>query len=118
MYKMLPTEEEMKEFVREIPPTAKGKLEALNKFFFREKDMDEAFRQMNTFFLDLIGNNPDYLQALKDCKTEEEIKQATENFFRNNPKMVQETILSFLAVKRDKWEEQEKKKEDEKSRRG
>ncbi len=108
---MLPTEEEMREFVKEIPPTAQGKLEAMNKLFFKEKDMAEAFREAHLFFMDLIKNNPDYLEALKNCKTEEEIKQATEKFYKNNPKMTEETLLSMLAVKRDKWEEQEKKKE-------
>ena len=108
---MLPTEEEMREFVKEIPPTAAGKLAAMNKLFCKEKDMAEAFRQVNLFFQDLVKNNPDYLKALNNCKTEEEIKQTTENFYKNNPKMTEETLLSMLAVKRDKWEEQEKKKE-------
>lgn len=107
---MLPTEEEMREFVKEIPPTAQGKLEAMNKFFFKEKNMEEAFKQANLFFRDLIGNNPDFLEAIKNCKTEEEIKNAIEKFYQNNPKMVEETLLSMLAVKRDKWEEQEQKK--------
>ncbi len=127
---MLPTEEvlrskasgtpealplsEMKEFVKEIPPTAKGKLAAMNKLFFKEKDMAEAFEQMNLFFKDLIGNNPDYLEAIKNCKTEEEIKNTIEDFYRKNPKMVEETLLSMLAVKRDKWEQQEHEKEEEK----
>ena len=108
---MLPTEEEMIEFVKEIPPTPLGKLEAMNKLFFKEKDMAEAFRQMNLVFQDLIKNNPDYLEAIKNCRTEEEIKNAIGDFYKNNPKMVEETLLSMLAVKRDKWEAQEKKKE-------
>ena len=108
---MLPTEEEMIEFVKEIPPTPLGKLEAMNKLFFKEKDMAEAFRQMNLVFTDLIKNNPDYLEAIKNCQTEEEIKNAIGDFYKNNPKMVEETLLSMLAVKRDKWEAQEKKKE-------
>lgn len=108
---MLPTIEEMEEFVKEIPPTAAGKLEAMNKLFFKEKDMAEAFRQMNLVFTDLIKNNPDYLEAIKNCRTEEEIKNAIGDFYSKNPKMVEETLLSMLAVKRDKWEEKEKKKE-------
>ena len=105
-----PSLSEMLEFVKEIPPTPLGKLEAMNKLFFKEKDMAEAFRQMNLVFTDLIKNNPDYLEAIKNCRTEEEIKNATENFYKNNPKMVEETLLSMLAIKRDKWEEQEKRK--------
>lgn len=108
---MLPTADEMKEFVKEIPSTALGKLEAMNKLFFKEKDLAEAFRQMNLVFTDLIKNNPDYLEAIKNCRTEEEIKKVIGDFYSNNPKMVEETLLSMLAVKRDKWEEQEKKKE-------
>jgi len=108
---MLPTEDEMLEFVKEIPPTPLGKLEAMNKLFFKEKDMVKAFEQMNLMFTDLIKNNPDYLEAIKNCRTEEEIKNATENVYKNNPKMVEETLLSMLAIKRDKWEEQEKRKE-------
>src|SRR3989338_7927194 len=111
MLPTLPTEEELREFVKEIPPTAAGKLEAMNKLFFREKNMAEAFEQMNLFFRDLIANNPDYGEAIKNCKTEEEIKNATENFYKNNPQMVEETLLSMLMVKRDQWEENEKKKE-------
>lgn len=110
-----PSLSELREFVKEIPPTAAGKLAAMNKLFFKEKDMGEAMRQMDLFFKDLIGNNPDYLDALKNCRTEEEIKNATRDFYANNPKMVEETLLSMLTVKRDKWEEQEKKKEQEKS---
>ncbi len=111
---MLPDEEEMKEFVKEIPKTAQGKLEAMNKLFFKEENMEEAFRQMNLFFKDLIGNNPDYFEALKNCQTEEEIKRTAEEFFTKNPKMVDETLLSMLAVKRDQWELKEKKKEAQK----
>lgn len=110
---MLPSEEEMKEFVKEIPETTKGKLEAMNKLLFKEKTLEEAFRRLNLFFKDLMGNNPDYFAALKDCRSEEEIKQKTEEFFRNNPKMVEETLLSMLAAKRDQWEEKEKKKEND-----
>ncbi|MDO8656713.1 MAG: hypothetical protein Q7K45_05740 [Nanoarchaeota archaeon] len=105
-----PSLSEMLEFVKEIPPTAEGKLAAMNKLFFKEKDMAEAFRQMNLVFTDLIKNNPDYLEAIKNCRTEEEIKNAIGNFYKNNPKMVEETLLSMLAIKRDKWEEQEKRK--------
>ena len=49
----------MEEFVKEIPPTAKGKLEAMNNLFFKEKSVEEAFKQANLFFKDLISNNPD-----------------------------------------------------------
>ncbi len=108
---MLPDEQEMREFVKEIPPTAQGKLAAMNKLFFKEAKMEEAFAQMDLFFKDLISNNPAYFEALQHCRTEEEIKLATADFFARNPQMVEETILSMLAVKRDKWEAQEKKKE-------
>ncbi len=108
---MLPTIEEMQEFVKEIPPTAEGKLKAMNKLFSKEKNMAKAFEQINLFFQDLIKNNPDYLDAIKNCRTEEEIKQATARFYAQNPRMAEETLLSMLAVKRDQWEEQEKKKE-------
>lgn len=108
---MLPNIEEMKEFVKEIPKTPLGKLEALNKFFLKEKNMKDAFKQMMLFFDDLVKNNPDYHQALKDCRTEEEIKHKTEEFFRNNPKMIEETLLSMMMVKRDKWEKKESEKE-------
>lgn len=108
---MLPDEDEMREFVKEIPPTAAGKLAAMNKLFFKEKDMAEAFQQMNLMFQDLIKNNPDYFEAIKNCRTEEEIKNAIGDFYKKNPKMVEETLLSMLAVKRDKWEKQEQKKE-------
>ncbi len=107
---MLPNIEEMEEFVKEIPPTPEGKLKALNKFFLKEKKMEDAFKQMMLFFEDLVKNNPDYHQALKDCKTEEEIKQKTEEFFKNNPKMIEETLLSMMMVKRDKWEKKENEK--------
>lgn len=108
---MLPTEEEMIEFVKEIPPTPFGKLEAMNKLFLKEKDAAEAFRQMNLVFQDLTKNNPDYLEAIKHCRTEEEIKNAVEQFYKNNPKMMEETLLSMLAVKRDRWEEQQRREE-------
>src|SRR3989344_3557939 len=110
---MLPDEEEMKEFVKEIPPTASGKLAAMNKLFFKEKDTEESFKQMSLFFEDLIKNNPDYFEAIKNCRTEEEIKFAIGEYFRKNPKMVEETMLSLLAVKRNKWEDQEKSNEKE-----
>ena len=106
---MLPSDEEMKEFVKEIPETPEGKLKAMNKLLFKEKDMGEAMKQMNLFLMDLIKNNPEYLEVLKKCKTEEEIKKASKDFFDKNPKMVEETILSMLAVKRNKWEQQDKK---------
>lgn len=109
---MLPNEEEMKEFVKEIPNTPEGKLKAMNKLFFKEKNTEEALKQMNLFFTDLVKNNPDYLEMLKSCKTEEEIKNNTKEFFDRNPKMVEETLLSMLMVKRDKWEEKEKKEGD------
>ena len=108
---MLPDEEEMKEFVKEIPPTAAGKLEAMNKLFFKEKNPEEAFKQMALFFQDLRGNNPEYFKALKNCRTEEEIKGASEKFFKTHPQMVDEVLLSMLAVKRDQWEEKESAKE-------
>lgn len=108
--KMLPSEEEMKEFVKEVPKTAAGKLEAMNKLVFKEKSSEEAFKQMLLFFEDLMKNNPEYFEALKRCKTEEEIKNASEEFFKNNPAMTDEVMLSMLAVKRDKWEQKEKDK--------
>lgn len=108
---MLPTKKEMEEFVKEIPRTPLGKLEALNKFFLKEKNMEDAFKQMALFFQDLMGNNPAYFEAMKNCRTEEEIKQKSKEFFDNHPEMVEEVLLSMLAVKRDKWEEKEREKE-------
>src|SRR3989344_4797667 len=99
---MLPDEEEMKEFAKEIPKTPLGKLEAMNKLFFKEKNPEEVFKRMTLFFSDLIKNNPDYLEAMKECKTEEEIKQKSADFFKANPKIVNEVMLSMLAVKRNK----------------
>jgi len=105
---MLPDEEEMKEFVQEIPSTASGKLAAMNQIFFKEKDSEEAFKQMGLFFEDLIKSNPTYFEAIKNCKTEEEIKFAVEEFFKKNPTMIEETMLSLLATKRNRWEEKVK----------
>ncbi len=102
---MIPDEKELKEFVKEIPETPQGKLEAMNKLFFKEKDMNEAVKQMNLFFTDLVKNNPDFLEAIKNCKTEQEINETIKSFFENNPKMVEETLLSMIAVKRNKSEE-------------
>lgn len=104
---MLPSIEEMQEFVKEIPPTPEGKIAAMNKFFLKEKDSLEAMHLLQSFMKDLLGNNPDYAKVLRNCKTEEEIKQATAKFFEDNPKMVEETLLSMLAVKRDQWEKKE-----------
>ncbi len=105
---MLPDEEEMREFVKEIPKTPLGKLEAMNKLLFKEKNLEKAFQQMALFFEDLAKNNPDYLKIMKECKTEEEIKQKSADFFKANPRIVDEVLLSMLAVKRNKWEEEEK----------
>ncbi len=110
---MLPDEEEMTEFVKEILPTSSGKLAAMNKLFFKEKSSEESFKQMGLFFEDLIKNNPHYFEAIKNCNTEEEIQFAIEEYFRKNPKMVEETMLSLLAVKRNQWEDKEKAKESE-----
>jgi glutamyl/glutaminyl-tRNA synthetase len=104
---MLPNKKEMEEFVKEIPKTAFGKLEAMNKTFLKDDNLDEAFSQMALFFKDLVGNNPEYFEVMKHCKTEEEIKQKSKEFFDNNPQMVDEVMLSMLAVKRDKWEKKE-----------
>ncbi len=113
---MLPSKEEMEEFVKEIPPTPLGKLEAMNRLFMKEKNLESAFKQMALFMKDLMGNNPDYFEAMKNCRTEEEIKQKSKEFFEKNPKMVEEVLLSMLAVKRDQWEEKEKERETERER--
>ncbi len=107
---MLPSKEEMEEFVKEIPETPEGKLKAMNKLFFKDENMEEALKQMQLFFMDLIKNNPDYLEAIKTCTSEEAINKTTKEFFEKNPKMIEEILLSMLAVKRDKWEEKEKSK--------
>ncbi len=109
---MLPSKEEMEEFVKRIPKTAEGKLEAMNKLLFNEENPDQAFKQIALFFDDLIKNNPDYFEALKNCKTEKEIKNRSKEFFDNNPQMVDETLLSMLMVKRDNWEKKEREKEE------
>jgi len=98
----MPTEEELREFLK-IPKTPLGKLEAMNKCFLKEKNLEDAFNQMLVYMNDLIRNNPDYYEAMKNCKTEEEIKNASEEFFKNNPKMVEEVLLSLAAAERDKY---------------
>ncbi len=100
----------MEEFVKEIPETPEGKLKAMNKLLFNEESPEEALKQTIVFFKDLMGNCPEYFEALQGCKTEEEIKNKSKHFFENNPKIIDETILSMLAVKRDRWEERERKK--------
>jgi hypothetical protein len=96
----MPTEEELKEFLK-IPKTPLGKLEAMNSCFLKEDNLEEAFKQVLEFMDSLIRNNPDYLEALKDCRTEEEIKIKTEEFFKKNPKMIEEVELSLIAARRD-----------------
>src|SRR3989338_227494 len=108
---MLPSKEEMEEFVKEIPETPEGKLKAMNKLLFKEENPEEAFRQMALFFQDLMGNCPEYFEALQGCKTEEEIRNKSKEFFENNSRIIDETILSMLAVKRNRWEKKEKEKE-------
>ena len=97
----MPIEEELKEFLK-IPKTPLGKLRAMNKCFLKEDNLEDAFKRMMVFMDYLIKNNPDYFKALKDCKTEEEIKEKTGEFFRNNPKMLEEVELSLIAAERDK----------------
>ena len=98
----MPTEEELREFLK-IPKTPLGKLEAMNKCFLKEKNIQDALKQMLVFMDYLIRSNPDYYEALKGCKTEEEIKNKTEEFFKKNPKMVEEVMLSLVAAERDKY---------------
>lgn len=97
----MPTEEELREFLK-IPKTTLGKLEAMNKCFLKEDNLKDAFKQVLAFMDYLIKNNPDYFEALKHCKTEEEIKQKTGEFFKKNPKMIEEVELSLIAANRDK----------------
>lgn len=97
----MPTEEELREFLK-IPKTTLGKLNAINKCFLKEDNLKDAFKQVLIFMDYLIRNNPDYFEALKNCKTEEEIKKKTEEFFKNNPKMLEEVELSLIAAMRDK----------------
>ena len=97
----MPTEEELKEFLK-IPKTPLGKLKAMNKCFLKEDNLGDAFKQMVLFMDYLIRNNPDYYESLKNCKTEEEIKNKTEEFFKNNPKMIEEVMDSLIAAERDK----------------
>ncbi len=97
----MPTEEELREFLK-IPKTTLGKLNAMNKCFLKEDNLKDAFKQVVLFMEYLIRNNPDYVEALKNCKTEEEIKKKTGEFFKNNPKMLEEVELSLIAAKRDK----------------
>lgn len=96
-----PTKEDIEEFLR-IPKTPLGKLEAMNKCFLGQKSNEDALNQMMAFMHDLVRNNPDYLEAIKDCQTEEEIKQKIGEFFAKNPKMVEEVQLSLLAARRNK----------------
>jgi len=98
------TIEEAKEFVRKIPKTPEGKLEALNKFILKEENMEEAFKTMIESMNDLFRERPDYFEALKDCKTEEEIKQKSGEFFEKNPDIVQDVMLSLMAGRRNKME--------------
>ena len=108
---MLPDPEEMKKFVQKIPPTAAGKLDAMNELVFKEKNPAQAFKQMALFFEDLMRSKPDYFEALKNCRTEEEIKAAAEAYFKAHPEMIEEVMMSILAVKRDRWEEKEEARE-------
>jgi len=100
----MPTREELEEFVKKIPKTPLGKLKAMNKVFLKEDNLEEAFKAMLEFTKDLMRNNPDYFEALKDCKTEEEIKKKSEEFIKNNPKMIEEVELSLITAKRNKQE--------------
>jgi len=103
----MPTEEELREFLK-IPKTSLGKLEAMNNCFLKEKNLQDAFKQMMVFMDYLIRNNPDYYEALKGCKTEEEIKNKTGEFFEKNPKMVEEVLQSLAAAERDKYFDKKK----------
>jgi len=84
----MPTKDELKEFLK-IPKTPFGKLEAINKCFLKEKNLDNAFKQVMVFMDYLIRSNPDYFDTLKNCKTEEEIKEKTGEFFKKNPKIIE-----------------------------
>lgn len=105
----MPTIKDLKEFVKEIPPTPEGKLKALNTFILKEKNTEEAMLVMMEFTRDLMRNRPDYYEALKNCKTEEEIKKASEEFFKNNPDVVKDVLLSLAAAQRNKEEASSKK---------
>ena len=101
------TEEELREFLK-IPKTPLGKLEAINKCFLQETNLQDAFKQMMVFMDYLIRSNPDYYETLKGCRTEEEIKNKPEEFFKKNPKMVEEVLLSLTAAERDKYFDKKK----------
>ncbi|MBI2136800.1 hypothetical protein HYU06_07040 [Candidatus Woesearchaeota archaeon] len=105
----MPTIKELKEFVSKIPDTPQGKLEAMNKVFMKEKSLEEAFKTMLKFQEDLFRSKPEYFEALKNCKTEEEIRQKSGEFFANHPEMVEEVMLSMVAARRDRLIEDEKK---------
>lgn len=103
----MPTEKELREFLK-IPKTPLGKLMAMNKCFLKEDNLKDALKQVLVFMDYMVRNNPDYFNALKDCKTEEEIKEKTGEFFKNNPKMIEEVELCLIAAERDKMFEKRK----------
>jgi hypothetical protein len=105
----MPTKKELEEFVDTIPDTPVGKLQAINNTFFKGKSLTETMELMNEFMLDLARNNPDYLDALKHCKTDEEINKATGDFFAKNPKMIEEVLLSLVAAERNEDERNKEK---------
>ena len=100
----MPTIKELIDFVSEIPKTPEGKLKAMNKVFLKEDNMEEAFKAMIEFSKDLMRSKPEYFEALKSCKTEEEIKQKSVEFFAAHPEMVEEVMLSMIAGRRNKLE--------------
>ncbi len=108
----MPTIKELIEFVSEIPKTPEGKLKAMNKVFLKEDNMEEAFKSMIEFTKDLMRSKPEYYEALKNCKTEEEIKQKSGEFFAKHPEMVEEVMLSMVAARRNKMENEGKIKKD------
>ncbi|HIH43311.1 TPA: hypothetical protein HA246_06740 [Candidatus Woesearchaeota archaeon] len=105
----MPTIKELMEFVSKIPETPAGKLEAMNKVFMKEENMEEAFKTMLKFQEDLFRSKPEYFETLKNCKTEEEIKQKSGEFFANHPEMIEEVMLSMVAARRDRLIEDENK---------
>src|SRR3989338_1680391 len=99
---IMPTLKKLKEFVSKMPETPQGKLEAMNKVFMKEDNMEEAFKTMLKFQEDLFRSKPEYFETLKNCKTEEEIKQKSGEFFAKYPEMIEEVLLSMIAARRDR----------------
>ena len=82
----------------------------MNKLFLKGDNAEEAFKAMALFTQDLIRSKPEYFEALKNCNTEEEIKQKSGEFFKQHPEMAEEAMLSIIAARRDRLMQDEAKK--------